>query len=81
MKLTELRLSDRTERELGKNRWLEIGQVEWVEDGSGLMITAQDESSAFVHVWRVSYPDGELHRITNDPVSYTHLTLPTIYSV
>ncbi len=76
MRLTELRLSDRTERELGKKRWLEIGQVGWIEDGSGLMITAQDESSAFVHVWRVSYPDGELQRVTNDLNDYRGVGMP-----
>ena len=25
--------------------------------------------------------DGQSHRIVDQPVSYTHLTLPTIYSV
>ena len=76
MKLTELRPSDGREQELGKKRWLEIGQVAWIEDGSGLMITGQDESSAFMHVWRISYPDGELQRITNDLNDYRGVSMP-----
>ena len=37
------------------------------------------------HTWRVDAPGAEIHlqliRMVDQPVSYTHLTLPTIYSV
>ncbi len=76
MKLTELRLSDRTERELANKRWQEIGQTAWIPDGSALIITGQDASSGFLHLWRVGYPGGELRRITNDPNDYRGVSLP-----
>ena len=76
MKLTELRLSDRTERELVKKRWQEIGQTAWIPDGTALIITGQDASSGFLHIWWVGYPDGELRRITNDPNDYRGVSLP-----
>ncbi|MGH9971980.1 MAG: protein kinase domain-containing protein [Pyrinomonadaceae bacterium] len=76
MSLTEVRVSDRAEREFAKKRWSEIGQTAWISDGTALMITGQDESSGFLHVWRVSFPDGEVRRITNDPSDYRSLSLP-----
>ncbi len=76
MKLTELTLSDRTEHDLGKKRWLEIGQTAWLSDGVALMITGQDEISPFMHVWRVTYPAGESQRITTDLNDYRGVSLP-----
>ena len=77
MKLTEMRLSDRTEHELVKKRWQEIGQTGWIPDGTALIITGQDASSGFLHLWRVGYPGGDLRRITNDPSDYRGVSLPS----
>jgi serine/threonine protein kinase/Tol biopolymer transport system component/tetratricopeptide (TPR) repeat protein len=76
MKLTELRLSDRTEHELVNKRWQEIGQTAWIPDGTALIITGQDASSGFLHLWRVGYPGGDLRKITNDPNDYRGVSLP-----
>ena len=76
MKLTELRLSDRTEHEPVKKRWQEIGQIAWIPDGTALIVTGQDSSSGFLHLWRVGYPEGDLLRITSDPSDYRGVSLP-----
>jgi eukaryotic-like serine/threonine-protein kinase len=76
MKLTGLRLSDRKEYQLGDKRWQEIGQTAWISDGSALIITGQDSSSGFLHLWRVGYPGGDLRRITTDPSDYRGVSLP-----
>ncbi len=77
MRLTALSLADRAERLLTNKRWLEIGQTAWTATGTALMITGQDESSAFISVWRISYPQGELQRITSDLNDYRSLSLPS----
>ena len=77
MKLTQLRVSDRKEVELGKKRWLEIGQITWIEDGSGLIMIGQDETSPFMHIWRASYPAGEMQRITTDANDYRSVDIPS----
>jgi Tol biopolymer transport system component len=77
MKLTELQLSDRSEHELVKKRWQEIGQTAWIPDGTALIITGQDSSSGFLHLWRVGYPGGDLRKITNDPNDYRGVSLPS----
>ena len=76
MRLTELRLSDRKEQELVKKRWQEIGQTAWIPDGTALIVTGQDASSGFLHLWRVGYPGADLRRITNDPNDYRGVSLP-----
>ncbi len=76
MKLTELRLSDRSENDLGNKRWLEIGQMAWLAGGAALMITGQDEVSPFMHIWRVSYPAGDSKRVTTDLHDYRGVSLP-----
>jgi eukaryotic-like serine/threonine-protein kinase len=76
MKLTELRLSDRREHDLVEKRWQEIGQTAWIPDGSAIILTGQDASSGFLHLWRVSYPGGDLARITSDANDYRGVSLP-----
>jgi eukaryotic-like serine/threonine-protein kinase len=76
MRLTELRLSDRTEHELVNKRWQEIGQIGWIPDGTALIITGQDSSSGFLHLWHIGYPGGDLRKISNDPNDYRGVSLP-----
>ncbi len=77
VKLSEFHVADGSEKQLGDKRWLEIGQLAWISDGSGLVMTAQDESSAFLNIWHLSYPGGEWRRITNDLSDYRSVSLPT----
>ncbi|MDT4955590.1 MAG: eukaryotic-like serine/threonine-protein kinase [Acidobacteriota bacterium] len=76
MKVVEVQLADHTEKIISPQRWLEVGQMAWLSDGSGLIITAQSEDSSFVQVWHLSYPGGEARRITNDLSDYRGLSLP-----
>ncbi len=62
-----------TERLLTSRRWKFVGQVAWLSDGNGLVMTARDETS--IQVWHLSYPDGEASRITNDLNRYGDVTL------
>ncbi|MGH9958208.1 MAG: hypothetical protein ACREBC_13925, partial [Pyrinomonadaceae bacterium] len=59
----------------------EIGETAWIPDGTALMITGQDEASGFLHVWQVSYPDGDVRRITHDPNDYRSLSFPASANV
>ncbi len=53
------------------------GRVEWLKDMSGLIFIASDQVTPSLpgQVWFVSYPGGELRRITNDLNSYRGLSL------
>jgi serine/threonine protein kinase/Tol biopolymer transport system component/tetratricopeptide (TPR) repeat protein len=75
MKLAEVRLADRAEQVISPQRWLEVGQADWLADSSGLVLTAQDENSSLLQLWYLSYPGGEARRITNDLSDYRGVSL------
>ena len=65
----------RTEAPLSSRRWLEIAAMNWVNDGSGFVISAQDSTSAFYQLWFVNYPGGQERRITNDLNDYLAVSI------
>lgn len=52
-----------------------ISSLLWLPDNSGLMMTAVDEMSGLLQLWRITYPDGEVQRITNDASDYGPATM------
>jgi TolB protein len=49
--------------------------VAWLPDGSGLILTAADQSFSPAQIWHLSYPDGAARRITNDLNDYGDVSL------
>jgi serine/threonine protein kinase/Tol biopolymer transport system component len=70
MNVWEVRASDGAMRQINKQSWYEVGQVAWLRDGSGLVINARENASLPFQIWLLSYPGGEVRRVTNDPNSY-----------
>jgi Tol biopolymer transport system component len=61
---------------LTDERWPDVGRVAWLPDGSGLVFTARAELNDLGNqVWYLSYPDGKVHRITNDLNRYGDISL------
>jgi len=58
------------ERPLSSRRWYDVKSVEWLKDGSGLLIVASDTPSAPGHVWVLSHPETAARRITDDLSKY-----------
>jgi Tol biopolymer transport system component len=48
-----------------------ITAITWVPDGSGLIMVAVDKTTRLPQLWRLSYPGGQVTRITNDSNWYT----------
>jgi len=66
-----------TEITISSQKWRSIDQLAWLSDGSGLVMTA-NENDFFgrdEQVWQVSYPRGEAHRLTSDLNGYGGLSL------
>ncbi len=62
--------------QLSSEAWRAAGQIAWLPDGSGLVLVATDRASvAGGQIWRVSYPEGEVRRITNDLNDYDHVSI------
>jgi Tol biopolymer transport system component len=69
-------VKDKTTKTLTTQKWTGIGQIVWLADGSGLIITAaEDSSAAFQQIWYVAYPSGEARHITNDLNNYFGISL------
>ncbi|HUE83409.1 MAG TPA: protein kinase [Pyrinomonadaceae bacterium] len=67
-------IDDSREEVLTREDWPFIGRVQWLPDGSGVLVVAADNPS-FSQIWFVSYPAGEKRRITNDLNGYRAIGL------
>lgn len=50
-------------------------EVAWLPDTSGLLVVAQATSGSPFQIWQLSYPSGQLSRVTNDLDAYTSISL------
>jgi len=74
--LMAVRVTDGVEKLIVSGPWQTIGRIIWLRDGSGLVfIAAEEGSERNGQIWHVSYPGGELRRITNDLFDYQNLSL------
>ncbi len=66
-----------TETLLNDEKWHWVGQVAWLDDGSGLIANAWNLSSKSIsdQVWFLSWPKGEIRQITKDINNYSGLSL------
>jgi eukaryotic-like serine/threonine-protein kinase len=63
-------------KRLGSRKWDYPRQMAWLPDGSGIVFAAGvDRTSLNAQLWEVTYPDANVHRITNDLNFYTGATV------
>ena len=74
MNLVEVDVQEGREKPFGKQQWFYIFQVAWPHDG-GLIISARERWMSPFQLWRISYPQGEPSRITNDTTEYESISL------
>jgi TolB protein len=61
---------------LTSQKWFVVGSVAWLADGSGLIISAKERPSpSGQQLWHLSYPDGEVRKLTNDLNGYAGVSL------
>jgi Tol biopolymer transport system component len=76
-----VRVADGEQSAIVSDRWADVGQIAWLQDGSGMVTTIADQTSLSAQIsssgqiWLISYPSGEAHRITNDLSAYRSVTL------
>jgi Tol biopolymer transport system component/DNA-binding winged helix-turn-helix (wHTH) protein len=68
--LTTFQISDGAERRVTDARWTEVRQLSWLPDGSGLVLSAAEAELSPAQIWTLSYPAGEVRRVTNDLNTY-----------
>jgi Tol biopolymer transport system component/DNA-binding winged helix-turn-helix (wHTH) protein len=64
---------------LGSHTWTAVGPTGWLKDGSGIVVVAFHQKSPVIanQLWQLSYPDGEVSRITNNLNSHAGLSIAT----
>jgi serine/threonine protein kinase len=74
-RIFEVNLETRLERPLTSQKWdYAISDIAWLPDSSGILFNASNSKSSSA-IWRLSYPDGYLQRITNDTNRYDTLSV------
>lgn len=70
--LIAVNVEDAKTQTLLGGRWNWIGQVTWLTDGSGVVLTAWNNDSEVMsdQIWLMTYPAGETRRLTNDVNGY-----------
>ncbi|HEX8354406.1 MAG TPA: hypothetical protein VF611_15990, partial [Pyrinomonadaceae bacterium] len=69
------RLSDGAEQRVTEPRWVDMRQLSWLPDGSGLVLSAAEQELSPAQVWTVSVASGEVRRVTNDLNTYLGASL------
>jgi len=75
--VTVFNVADGTETKITTERWLNINQLSWLPDGSGLVLNGAEQELSPPQIWQVSFPLGEARRVTNDLNSYQGASLTT----
>lgn len=69
--LVEIPAGGGGEKPLTSHIWYgDIVRPMWLKDGSGLVVNARERTSSTPQIWRISYPGGEVSRVTNDLAEY-----------
>ena len=53
----------------------EILQVAWRADGRSLLMIVEKEDNILFQIWSVNYPDGAMHKVTDDSQNYSNISL------
>jgi Tol biopolymer transport system component len=75
MNLVEVAVSDGTERTLSTQPWFSILQVGWLADKDWLIISAREQWTSPYQLWRVSYPRGEVARVSSDTFEHESVSV------
>ncbi|HZI18618.1 MAG TPA: protein kinase [Pyrinomonadaceae bacterium] len=73
-----VRVDDGQVEPVSRARWRAIGDLRWLPEGAGLLMTARDRASlpsTPLQLWHVAYPGGAADRITNDLNNYHAVSL------
>ena len=73
-RLIEFDLDTSREKVIGPT-WYAVRQLAWLEDKSGLVVSAMEQAVGPSQLWRVPYPQGNPSRITNDTADYKTVSI------
>ncbi len=75
MKLLEIDVETGEEKTIGDHSWFSVLQLAWLNDKSGLIISAAEQAMSPYQLWLISYPAGRRWKITNELAEYKGISL------
>jgi len=76
MTVVSVAIRDGTVRPLSSQKWGSVGRVGWLQDGSGVIFTATEQTGKSAsQLWYLSYPGGQARRVTTDLDDYNGVSL------
>jgi Tol biopolymer transport system component/DNA-binding winged helix-turn-helix (wHTH) protein len=70
--LVQVNVADGKQTIFKTHQWEAIDAIEWLPDGTGLIVAARDNASLLAYqLWQIDYPGGEARAITKDSNSYS----------
>ena len=75
MHLVAVDVQDGHETAISPQQWFSVLQIAWLEDKTGLIISARERWTAPYQIWRINYPRGDSVKITNDTNEYQSVSL------
>ncbi|MEP6850105.1 MAG: winged helix-turn-helix domain-containing protein [Acidobacteriota bacterium] len=73
--LIEVSTRDGVEHVIPTPDWNSMDDVAWLSDQKSLVVRARETEVSPWQIWRISYPDGNTNRITDDMNDYDNLSL------
>ncbi len=70
MHVEAIDIKDGSRRRVNKEAWYQIERVSWLADGRGLVLAGSNTFLNSPQLFVLSFPDGEVIKLTNDPNSY-----------
>ena len=74
-------IQDKSERLLTNKQWSEVQDLGWLSDGRGLIATASERNSGLERIECISYPKGQIRRVTHDLNDYRDVSLTADSSI
>lgn len=69
-------VAGKTKTRLGTKLWTAVDQIAWLPDNSGVLFEARvSRESLNAQIWEMTYPDGDVRRVTNDLNFYTNTSV------
>ena len=62
-------------RRITARDWYRIGSLAWIDGGSAILFEAEGTPNAEHQIWKLTYPEGRLQRVTTDLNSYNGLSV------
>ncbi|PWT91663.1 MAG: hypothetical protein C5B55_07735 [Blastocatellia bacterium] len=75
MTLVQVQVKDGSQKPISSQSWAWVGGLAWLPDRSGVLFSAKERTASPAQIWHVSYPQGEVNRITNDLNNYLGVSL------